>query len=155
MNLFCRFAYRQLHHGRVLEERFRQLLYLWRHSGRIHDGLAVVGQQLGDVHDVFRETHVEHSVSLVEHEECAAAEVYVSHRDVAYESSRSCYYHVCPELHSFSLLVVAVAVVASVYGNAVHVAHIIREALHSLVYLLCQLSRRAHDDAVYRTFFWR
>ena len=49
---------------------------------------------------------------------------------------------------TLQLLIVAVAVVSTVYSHAAHVLQIIAEALHRLVNLLCELTGRRHDDAV-------
>jgi len=49
-------------------------------------------------------------------------------------------------------LFVAVAVVSAVYGETAHTVEIVAESLHCLVYLLCQLARGTHYDAVYCVF---
>ena len=105
-------------------------------------------QQLCNLLYVFREAHVEHAVSLVEHEERHTAEVGVAHAYVADQSARCGDDHVGPQAKALELLVVAVAVVAAIDGHAAHIVKIIAEALHGLVYLLRQLACGAHDDAV-------
>ena len=67
---------------------------------------------------------------------------------MADESSRSCYYHVGTHLEALQLLVVAVAVVATVHSHAAHSREVVAEALHLLVNLLRQLSCWAHYYAV-------
>ena len=53
---------------------------------------------------------------------------------------------------ALQFLVVACAVVAAIDGYAAHAVEIVAETLHCLVYLLCQLARWSHDDAVHRVF---
>ena len=148
LDLLCRLAHGELHHHGVLEQRLCQLFNLVGHGGREHDGLAGWRQQLCDFLYVFREAHVEHAVSLVEHEERHTAKVGIAHTYVADQSARCGYDHVGTQAKALELLVVAVAVVAAIDGHAAHVVKIIAEALHGLVYLLCQLACGAHDDAV-------
>ena len=52
------------------------------------------------------------------------------------------------QTQALQLLVVAVAVVAAVDGDARDAVQIVAEALHGLVYLLCQLACGRHDNAV-------
>ena len=65
-----------------------------------------------------------------------------------YQSSRSGDNDVGSKAHALHLLVVTVAVVATVHGHARHVGQVIRKALHRLVYLLGKLTRRRHHYAV-------
>ena len=148
LDFLGRLAHGELDFHWVLEQGLRQLLYLLRHGGREHDGLASLRQLGGDGLDVLGETHVEHAVGLVEDEEAHLAQVYVAQRDVRDESAWGGYHHVGSHAQALELLVVAVAVVATVYSHAAHALQIIAEALHGLVYLLCQLAGRRHDDAV-------
>ena len=67
---------------------------------------------------------------------------------MADETSGSGNYYVGTHLETLEFLIVAVAVVASIYSHAANAVEIIAEALHGLVNLLCQLSCRAHYDTV-------
>ena len=58
------------------------------------------------------------------------------------ESARSSYYYVSSHTETLQFLVVAVAVIATIYSHAAHSLQIVAESLHSLVYLLCQFSGR-------------
>ena len=57
-------------------------------------------------------------------------------------------HHVSTQLERPDLLIVTVAVVASVNGHAAHIVEVVAEALHGLVDLLCQFTCGRHDDAV-------
>ena len=148
LDFLCGLAHGELDGDGVLEQRLGQLLYLVGHGGGEHDGLASLGQLRCDGLDVFRESHVEHAVGLVEDEEAHPAQVYVAQRDMGDEASGCGYHHVGSHAQALELLVVAVAVVAAVYSHAAHALQIVAEALHGLVYLLCQLACGRHDDAV-------
>ena len=67
---------------------------------------------------------------------------------MADEASGSGNNHICTHLETLEFLIVAVAVVAAIYSHAANTIEIIAEALHGLVYLLSQLTCRAHYDAV-------
>lgn len=58
------------------------------------------------------------------------------------------YDHIGTHLKALQLLIVAVAVVATIHSHAAHAVEVVAEALHCLVYLLCEFACRAHDDAV-------
>lgn len=60
------------------------------------------------------------------------------------EAARSGNDHISARAQAFSFLLIARTVVAAVDGHTVDV-HIIGKALHGLVYLLGQLTRRSHD----------
>ena len=64
-----RLAHCELNFNGIFQQSLGQLLYLRRHGGREHDGLAGWRQLFGNGHDVFRETHVEHTVGLIQHKE--------------------------------------------------------------------------------------
>ena len=148
LNFLGGLAYCQFYDNGVFQQGLGQVFNLVGHGGREHDGLAGGRQQLCYLFNVFRETHVEHAVGLVEDEERHLAEVGVTHADVADEASWGGYHHVGAQCQAFQFLVVTVAVVATIDGHAAHVVQIIAEALHGLVYLLCQLACGAHDNAV-------
>ena len=121
---------------RILEQGLSQFFYLLRHGCREHDGLAGVWQFCRDGLDVFRETHVEHAVGLVEDEEAYLAEVYIAQRYMGDEAARGGDDYIGAHAEAAQLLIVTVAVVAAVYGYAAHALQVIAEALHRLVYLL-------------------
>ncbi len=69
----------------------------------------------------FREAHVEHAVGLVENEEANLAQIYIAQRDVGDKATRSSDDDIGTHAEALQLLVVAVAVVAAIYGNAAHI----------------------------------
>ena len=70
VNGFVGFGYREFNLLWIAEDVGSHLLYLSGHGGREHDGLALgVGHLALDAEDVVVETHIEHTVSLVEDEE--------------------------------------------------------------------------------------
>ena len=150
LDFLGRLGHGNLHLHGIGEQRASQLLDFLRHGGREHDGLVAFGQQLGNLQDVVRETHVEHTVGLVEDEEREVREVQMSHADVGQQSSRRGNDHVGSHLQSLRLLVEARAIVAAIDGHARHIVEIIAEALHGLVYLLRQFAGGRHHDAVDR-----
>ena len=137
LDFLCRFADCQLDFHRILEQCLCQFLNLVRHRGREHDGLASLREFLGDSHDVLRETHVEHTVSLVEYEETYLAEIHVAHIDVGDETAWCGDDHVGSHTKTLELLVVAAGIVATINSHAAHAVQIVTESLHGLVYLLC------------------
>ena len=88
----------EFHLHRVFEQCFCELLDFGRHGGGEHDGLAVAWQITGYLEDVVAETHIEHTVGLVEYEERHMAEVGMPHGDMADESSWSGDNHVSSQL---------------------------------------------------------
>ena len=60
-----RFAYCEFNFNGILEQCLSQLFDFRWHSSREHNGLAGWWQLFGNGHDVFRETHVEHTVGFV------------------------------------------------------------------------------------------
>ena len=54
----------------------------------------------------------------------------------------------CTRVETTLLLLVAYAIVATIYGNGTDAIEIVGETLHGLVDLLCQFTRWSHDDAV-------
>ena len=60
---------------RIMEQGDGQFADLRRHRGREHHTLAILRKFIDDLHDIVDEAHVEHAVSLVEHEEGTAGEV--------------------------------------------------------------------------------
>ena len=56
-----------LHNGRLVHDSFSQALRLLGHSCRKEHFLAVVGQLLGNGHDVIIKAHIQHTVGLIQH----------------------------------------------------------------------------------------
>ena len=56
--------------------------------------------------------------------------------------------YISAHAETLQLLIVAVAVVATINSHAAHILQVVAEALHGLVYLLGQLAGWRHDDAV-------
>ena len=57
------------HFHRVVKNGLGQLLDFGRHGGGEHNGLPFLGKILDNLHDVVRESHIEHAVCFVEDEE--------------------------------------------------------------------------------------
>ncbi len=77
--------------GRVAQDAFGKFADLWRHGGREHQCLAGLdGQEFDHLHDVVKESHVEHPVSLIKYKVAHLAEVDIAHRYVLKQSSRRC-----------------------------------------------------------------
>lgn len=76
-----------------------------------------------------------------------AGEVERAQLQMRNEAARGGNDHISARTQAFSFLLIARTVVAAVDGHTVDV-HIIGKALHGLVYLLGQLTRRSHDQAV-------
>ena len=125
-----------------------ELLYLLGHGSREHDGLVLAGQQLGYREDIVRESHVEHAISLVKYKERKAREIDVSHTDMREQAAGSGNNDVRPHLEPLGFCVETGTVVAAIDGNAGDAVQVVAEPLHGLVYLLSQLARGSHDDAV-------
>ncbi len=147
MDLLCRLRDGNLDHHRFVHDRLGQLLCLRRHGGRIEDLLTVLWQTLGNLHDVVIESHIEHTVGLVEHEECYLREINVSEVQVTQQSARSGDDHVGAMHQTFLLNVEITTFATSIDGHARCIDEI-REPLHLLVNLLRQFSCRSHDHAV-------
>ena len=73
-------------HG-VVEHLVGQEADFMRHGGREEQCLSVLGEEAQDLSDVVDESHVEHSVGFVEHEEREGREVEIAYREVGEESS--------------------------------------------------------------------
>ena len=136
-----------LHLHRIMHDRFRHLTNLRRHGSGEHNRLTVGRQFANDGHDVVIESHVEHSVCLVEDEILDAGEIDVVYIHLAEESSRGGDDHVGTALQSRHLRTPCPIILTAVdsYGREGYVK---TEPLHLLVYLLRQLTRRRHDDGV-------
>ena len=146
--LLGRFAYCEFDLYRILEQSLCQFFYFLGHCGREHNGLASFWQFGCDGLDILRESHVEHAVCLIKNKEAYLAEVYIAQADMRDESAWCSYHHVCTHAQAFQFLVVTVSVVSSIYSHAAYALQVISEALHGLVYLLCQLACRRHDNTV-------
>ena len=75
LDFFGRLAYGYLHFYGVLEQSLGEFFNLLGHGSREHDSLASRWQLACNHLYVFRESHVEHAVCLVENKETYAAEV--------------------------------------------------------------------------------
>lgn len=67
---------------------------------------------------------------------------------MAQQSAGSGYDHVGTQLQALHLLVISVSVIAAIHGNAAHPVKVITETLHGLVYLLGELARWRHHNAI-------
>ena len=84
----------------VVEQCDGQLADLRRHGGREHDALTVLGELLHDLHDVFDEAHIEHTVRLVKYEEGTTGQVQIAHLQMTEQSARSGDEYVSTQPHS-------------------------------------------------------
>ena len=137
----------QFHLYGVVQEVFGQFAdFLW-HSCREEDGLSLLGQFAGDFHDVVIESHIEHSVGLVEHKVGRTAQVQSAQFHVCDESSGCGDDDIGSAFQTSPFLFVAFAVVATIDGYAVDV-HVVAKSLQCLVDLSGQFAGRCHDEAV-------
>ena len=79
LDLLSRFAHGNFHLHWFIENIARKSLNLVGHSGREHDGLTILWQSLHDSHYVIIESHVEHTVGLIENKEADATEIDIAH----------------------------------------------------------------------------
>ena len=100
-----------------------------------------------NLHDVIVESHIQHTVGLVQDEIVRSAEIEAAQLQVGNQASRSGDNDVGAALEAVAFVFVTFAIVASIYGHAIYI-HIIRETLKGLVYLPCQFTRWSHDEAV-------
>ena len=73
--------------------------------------------------------------------------VYIAKTEVGYQTSRSGNDNICTQCQTSFLLFEQNSVITAIHchtGNR----HEVGEALHLLVYLLCQLTGRSHDNAI-------
>ena len=70
--LLGRLGYCYLYLYGIVEQLYGQFANLLRHGGREHDALTTLRQLLHNLHDIVDETHVEHTVGLVEYKERTA-----------------------------------------------------------------------------------
>ena len=82
LNLLSRLAHSKFNLYGVLQKVLCELLNVFRHGSREHDGLTVLGKSGGNLHDILRESHVEHTVSLIEHKETHLGKVDITHGDM-------------------------------------------------------------------------
>jgi hypothetical protein len=133
-DFLCRLAHCNLYLYGVFQQTFCEFFNFFGHCSREHDSLAS-GRQFACNHfDILRESHVKHTVRFVENEEAHLAKVGRAERDVADKASGRGYYHIGTHLEALQLLIVAVAVVATIHSHAAHAVEVVAEALHSLVY---------------------
>ena len=147
-DLLCRFGDSNLHLHRVVEQGDSQFTDLRRHRGREHNTLTRLRQLLHNLHDVVDESHIEHPVCLVEHEETATGEIEVSYFQMTEQPSGCGDEHIGTKTHATQFLFIASSVVATIDSHRRHTVEIIAEALHGLVYLLGKFTGGGHNDAV-------
>ncbi len=147
LNLLGRLADGDFDLDGVVQDVVCQTLDVVGHGCREHDGLAMVWQMAGNLHDVVVEAHVEHAVGFVEDEEGNVGEVNLSRCEVGDESARCGDDDVGTEGESAAFLLEPYAVVAAIDGYAAD-GHEIGEGLDLLVDLLNEFSGWCHDEAV-------
>ena len=94
----------QLDLGGVVQDGAGELLDLRWHRRREHHALTVLRQRTVDLHDVLLEAHVEHAVSLVEHEVRHSREVCLLEVHQGQETPWRGDDDLCPESHTTALL---------------------------------------------------
>jgi len=146
-NLFRWFGNRQLHFGGIVQNVASQLLYLGRHGSREHNGLPLFREKLDNLHNVIIESHIQHPVCFIQNKIRDTRKVYIAKTEVGYQTSRSGNDNICTQCQTSFLLFEQNSVITAIHchtGNR----HEVGEALHLLVYLLCQLTGRSHDNAI-------
>ena len=128
----------------VAQDGLGQLADLRRQRRRKHDRLPLLRHMGDDLHDVLRETHVEHTVGLVENQALDVREVDAAVLQVGNHTPRGGDHHVGAHQHAALLDIPALAVAAAVDHRRGD-GGIVGEALKLLVDLLRQLAR-GHDD---------
>ena len=128
----------------IAQDGLGQLADLRGQRGREHDRLPLPGHVRDDLHDVLRETHVQHAVSLVENEVFDVRKVHAAVLQMGDHAARSGDHHVGTAQHAFLLDVPALAVAAAVDDRR-RDRGIVGKTLELLVDLLRQLAR-GHDD---------
>ena len=118
------------------------------HGGREQNCLTLFGHLFYNRQNVFGKSHVEHTVGLVEHQVCGAAQVECAKLQVGNETARCGEHNVGSSLQRTALLFIAYAIVATIYGYGIN-SCVVGKALKCLVYLACQLARWGNDQAVY------
>ena len=68
-DVLCRFANSQFYFHGIVHDSLGQLLYLVGHGGTEQNCLSVLRQEIGYLHDILAESHVQHAVSLIEDKE--------------------------------------------------------------------------------------
>src|SRR5574344_623654 len=129
-----------------------KFLYLIWHCSRKHYCLAVAWYMFGYLHYILAEPHVEHAVSFVKHKKREFAQVNIPKAEMTDKSSWCSYDNIGSQRQSLFLPVVSASVVSAINSHAAYIFKMVGKALHSLVYLLCQLPCRAHYDTVYSIF---
>ena len=76
------------------------------------------------------------------------AQIYIAHCDVAYETSWCSYDYICTHFHRLVFLVITVTIISTINSHRINLGHIVSEALHCLVNLLCQFTCWAHDNTI-------
>ena len=130
--------------GGIAQNGLGQFADLRGQRRRKHDRLPFGGHVGDDLHNVVRETHVEHAVGLVENQVFDVRKIDAAVLQVGDHAARSGDHHVGAVQHAVFLDVPALAVATAV-DHRRREGRIIGEALELLVDLLRQLARR-HDD---------
>ena len=100
------------------------------------------------LHDIVDETHIQHTVSLIEHEEGTAGEIKVAHLQMTQQSARCSNEHISTKAHTAQLLFVASTIITTIDSHRRHIVEVIAEALHSLIYLLSKFAGGGHHDTI-------
>ena len=103
--LIGRILPRHLDGFRALEEIVRQLLDFRRESRREQQGLLAPGQQCHDAQDIGHEAHVQHAISLVEHQHFDRTQRHGLLLHMIQQAPRRCHQHFHPAAQDFHLIV--------------------------------------------------
>lgn len=141
-----------VHLGGIAQDRPGHLTYLRGQRRREHDRLPILGHIGDDLHDVLAETHVEHTVGLVEDQALDVRKVDAAVLDVRDHAPGGGDHHVRTHQHTALLHIPALAVATAVYDRGRH-GQVVRKSLELLVDLLRQFARRHDDHRFYHIVF--
>ena len=147
-NRFVRFRNSDCNLGGIVQNRACQLADLRRERSREHNRLTLLGQIRDDLHNVVAETHIEHTVGLVQNEALDVRQIDAAIGQVGDQSSGCCDHHVGTHQHTAFLHLPALAV-ATAIDNGGRYGQKVRKALKLHIDLLCQLACRHDDQRLY------
>jgi hypothetical protein len=135
------------HPGRVAGVALDQVLDRARHRRREEQALPLLGHGLEDVLDVVAETHVEHPVGLVEHDDLQRVELQRAARHVVHDAARRADDDLRPGVQRAELPLVALAAV----DRHLHQAFLEKGQLAEFLrHLHRELARRAEHEHLHR-----
>ncbi len=130
---------------RIFHEAAGDACNLFRHRGREHQHLAVVGHMGQNLVDVVEEAHVEHLVCLVEHHCVHMAEAHLAALDQVKKPARSGHHHLHPFAECADL---ALDARPAVDGEHAQTVDIFREVCQIAGDLEAEFSGRRDDQSL-------